>query len=49
MAEIILWVMIIVPWLSLFFLQIYSIKRFMSVAIFASLLVTVVFELAYTF
>lgn len=49
MAQIILWLMLIVPWLSLFFMKTYSIKRFMSVAIFASLLVTIVFELAYTF
>lgn len=49
MAQIILWLMLIVPWLSLFFLKTYSIKRFMPVAIFTSLLVTIVFELAYTF
>ncbi|MGP4039267.1 hypothetical protein ACTWP4_05060 [Gracilibacillus sp. D59] len=49
MAEIILWLMIIIPWISLFFINKHSLKRFMPVAIFASLLVTIVFEMGYVF
>jgi hypothetical protein len=49
MAQFILWGMLIIPWLSLFFLHKHSVKRFMPVAIFASLLVTIIFEMGYTF
>jgi hypothetical protein len=49
MAQIILCLMIIIPWLSLFLIRRNSIQRFMPVAIFASLLVTIVFEMGYTF
>ncbi|MEI5907939.1 hypothetical protein WAK64_12825 [Bacillus spongiae] len=45
----VLWLMLILPWLTLFFLNQRSIKRFMPVAIFASLLVTMVFEMGYVF
>lgn len=48
MSQFILWFMLIVPWLSLFFIK-KSTRRFMPVAIFASLLVTLVFEISYTF
>ena len=49
MAEIILWLMLILPWLSLCFINKHSLRRFMPVAILASLLVTMVFEMAFTF
>lgn len=47
--KIILWSSLILPWLSLFFMKKESIKRYMPVAIFVSLLVTILFEVAYTF
>lgn len=47
--DFIIWSSFLVPWLSLFFLDKQTIKRFMPVAIFASLLVTVQNELAYTY
>ncbi|MUK90643.1 hypothetical protein GMD78_20010 [Ornithinibacillus sp. L9] len=49
MAQILLWLMIIIPWISLLFIKKHSLKRFMPVAIFASLLVTIVFEMGYVF
>lgn len=47
--EFIIWSSFIVPWLSLFFLDKQVIKRYMPVAIFAALLVTLQNELAYTY
>ncbi|MBL4934222.1 hypothetical protein JK636_00460 [Clostridium sp. YIM B02515] len=49
MGKIILFAMLILPWLSLFLLSKYSIKRFMPVAILGSLLVTIVFEIGYVY
>ncbi len=49
MDRLLLWAMLIIPWLSLFFIKKYSLKRFMPVAILASLLVTMVFEMGYVF
>jgi hypothetical protein len=47
--QIILWSSLIVPWLSLLFLKKDIVKRYMPVAIFTSLLVTIYNELGYTF
>ncbi|MBP1931903.1 hypothetical protein [Ammoniphilus resinae] len=47
--KIIMWSSLILPWLSLFFMKKESIKRYMPVAIFVSLLLTILFEMAYTF
>lgn len=44
-----LWTALIVPWLTLFFMRTENIKRYMPVSIFASLLVTVLYEIAYTY
>jgi hypothetical protein len=41
--------MLILPWLSLFFLKKESIKRYMPVTIFTALLVTITFEIAYVY
>jgi hypothetical protein len=49
MAKIILWLMLIIPWASLFFIKKHSLRRFMPVGILASLLVTIVFEMGYVF
>ena len=49
MAYLILWLILIIPWLSLLFMNKHATRRFMPVAILASLLVTIVFEMAYTF
>jgi hypothetical protein len=49
MGKIILFAMLILPWLTLFLLNKYSIKRFMSTAILGSLLVTIVFEIGYVY
>jgi hypothetical protein len=47
MNKLVLWCMFVIPWLSLIYLKKSSIKRFMPVAILASLMVTIVFEIAY--
>jgi hypothetical protein len=49
MVKFILLAMLILPWLSLIFINKYSLKRFMPVAILASLLVTIIFELGYVY
>lgn len=49
MNQIILVAMIILPWVSVFFMDRYSLKRFMPVAILASLLVTIIFEIGYVY
>ncbi|KYD11506.1 MULTISPECIES: hypothetical protein [Heyndrickxia] len=49
MAQIILWGILIISWLSLFFLKKDSIRRFMPVAIFAALLVTIIEEIGYVY
>jgi hypothetical protein len=49
MEKFILLAMLILPWLTLFFIDKHSMKRFMPVAILASLLVTIVFEIAYVY
>jgi hypothetical protein len=48
-AKALTWGMLVLPWLSLFILKPASIRRFMPVSIFAALIVTIVFEIAYAF
>lgn len=47
--QIILWISLIAPWLTLFFMKMDTIKRYMPVAIFVSLLLTIIYEIAYTY
>jgi hypothetical protein len=49
MGKFILLAMLILPWLSLIFINKHSLKRFMPVSILASLLVTIIFELGYVY
>lgn len=49
MGKFILLVMLILPWLTVFFINKYSMKRFTPVAILASLLVTIIFEIGYVY
>jgi len=49
MKKLILWGMLIIPWLSLFFINKHSLKRFMPVGILAALFVTMIFEMGYVF
>lgn len=49
MGKFILFIMLILPWLTLLFLNKYSTKRFMPAAILGSLLVTIVFEIGYVY
>jgi hypothetical protein len=49
MGKFILLGMLILPWLTLFFVNKHSMKRFMPVAILASLLVTIIFEIGYVY
>jgi hypothetical protein len=44
-----LWSTLLLPWVSLVFMKKQSIKRYMPVAIFSALLVTIVFEMAHAF
>ncbi|WP_309118899.1 hypothetical protein [Paenibacillus sp.] len=45
--KFLLWIALVVPWFSLFFLKKNVIKRYMPVAVFTVLIVTVVFEIAH--
>ncbi|MDR7003077.1 hypothetical protein [Neobacillus niacini] len=47
--KLILWLLLIVPWLTLFFMKKEGIKRYMPVTIFTALLVTIVYEIGYTY
>ncbi|MFD1039243.1 hypothetical protein ACFQ3N_12695 [Virgibacillus byunsanensis] len=47
--EILLWMSLIAPWLSLFLMKTGAIKRFMPVAIFVTLLLMIIYEIAYTY
>jgi hypothetical protein len=47
--KMIMWSMLIVPWLTLFFMDRQSIKRYMPVAVFTSFMVTVIFEIGHAF
>lgn len=47
MGKFILLAMLILPWLTFIFINKHSLKRFMPVAILASLLVTIIFEIGY--
>lgn len=49
MIQLIMLVGLILPWLSLIFMDRVSIKRFFPVAIFTSLIMTIIFEIAYTY
>ncbi|MEW9674246.1 hypothetical protein [Ammoniphilus sp. 3BR4] len=49
MAKLILWLMLIIPWLSLFFINKHSLKRFMPVGILAALLITLILEIGYVY
>jgi hypothetical protein len=46
--KLILWAMLIVPWLTLFFMKKESIKRYAPVIIFTALMVSVTQEMAYS-
>ncbi|GBG58232.1 hypothetical protein SPFL3102_01952 [Sporomusaceae bacterium FL31] len=46
--QVILWVVLIVPWLSLFFMKMEDIKRFMPVALFSALASVVIVEIGQT-
>jgi hypothetical protein len=45
--QLLLWTGLIAPWLTLFFMPKEAIKRYMSVTVFVSLLVTILCEAAY--
>jgi hypothetical protein len=47
--KLVLWAILVVPWLSLFLLKKESVKRYMPVAIFTALLMTIYNELAQTY
>jgi hypothetical protein len=44
--KLILWSMLLVPWFTLFFMKKKGFRRYISVSIFTSLLVTIVYEIA---
>ncbi len=44
-----LWMMFILPWLSLFFIKKHVLKKLMPVSIFSALLVTIIFEIGYVY
>lgn len=47
LTKTILWSALFIPWLTLIFLRKETVKRYFPVSVFTSLLVTVVFEIAY--
>ncbi|WP_175989174.1 hypothetical protein [Bacillus sp. Marseille-Q1617] len=48
-AKILLFIGFLLPWFSLFFAKPHTIRRFMPVTIFTCLLMTIVFQIAYTY
>lgn len=46
---ILLWSLLLFPWLSLFFMNRRSIKRFMPVSIFVALLLSIIYEIAFIY
>ncbi|MDQ1913664.1 hypothetical protein RAC89_25000 [Paenibacillus sp. GD4] len=48
LTVITLWAALLVPWLTLFFLKKEVVKKYFPVATFTALLVTIVFEIAYS-
>src|SRR5690625_3744829 len=49
MVMFLLWLILIIPWLTMIFYNTYSLKRFMPVSIFVSLLVTLIFQMGYVY
>lgn len=49
MNEIVKWSLFIIPWISLFFLNSSAIRRYMPVALFATVLNTIIAQLAWKF
>ncbi|WP_171642680.1 hypothetical protein [Paenibacillus phytorum] len=47
--KLLLWSGFVLPWLSLFLMKKKSIYRYMPVCIFSALLVTIVYEIGYTY
>lgn len=47
--RIILFIIFLLPWLTLFFASSKTIRRFMPVTIFTCLLMTIIFQIAYTY
>lgn len=47
--KVIGWSMLIVPWLTLFFMKKEGIKRYMPIAIFSALMVTITYEIAFRY
>lgn len=45
----IMWILLLAPWVTVFFLDKDTVKRFMPVTIFTCLLMTIIFQIAYTF
>ncbi|MCA1053691.1 hypothetical protein LCM10_01735 [Rossellomorea aquimaris] len=48
-AKVLLFIGFLLPWFSLYFAKADTIRRFMPVTIFTSLLMTIVFQIAYTY
>ncbi|WP_423800810.1 hypothetical protein [Neobacillus sp. SAB-20_R2A] len=49
MVKLILWAFFLLPWLSLFFLKNSAIRRYMPVALFATVINTIMYQVAWTY
>jgi|SRR5690625_4688140 len=49
MAHVFLWLIIIIPWISLFLMDKSSLKRFMPVGMLGAILVSIIFDVGSTF
>jgi hypothetical protein len=49
LIKLMLWATLILPWISLLLMKKEAIKRYMPVTIFISLIMTIIFEIAYTY
>ncbi|GLG01234.1 hypothetical protein Alches_12730 [Alicyclobacillus hesperidum subsp. aegles] len=47
--KMLLWLLLVLPWVTLVFLDKDTVKRYMPVTIFTCLLMTIIFQIAYTF
>ncbi|MBI0579674.1 hypothetical protein IEC97_20135 [Neobacillus cucumis] len=49
MVKVVIWSLFIIPWISLFFLKGNAIRRYMPVALFATVLNTILAQMAWSF
>jgi hypothetical protein len=49
MVKLVLWSFFLLPWISLFFMKNSAIRRYMPVALFATVINTIIYQIAHTY